>query len=217
MAYATQETNDAPNNRTSLTNRQPESDLYAILGVTKNASEEEIKKAYRKLALRYHPDKNPENDPVKTERFKEINHANSILSNPKKRKVYDAYGELGLKILEQFGDEDVVINWLLMRPWVKWIFITCTILSCCCCCFCCFKCCNCCCGLFQKKEEEQDDNYENTENNAELSSPEVVTAEPQSRIETSKEHVSSEPSLVRESSSADANNQFPTSYGSVSS
>lgn len=61
---------------------------YETLGVDKNATEEEIKKAYRALSKKYHPDLNP-NDPEAEKKFKEINTANQILSNPEKRKVYD--------------------------------------------------------------------------------------------------------------------------------
>src|SRR3954469_7992909 len=67
-------------------------DYYKILGVDKNASEEEIKKAYRKLARKYHPDLNP-NDKEAHRKFQEINEANEVLSDPEKRKKYDQYGK----------------------------------------------------------------------------------------------------------------------------
>src|SRR5436309_6308326 len=66
-------------------------DPYKTLGVDKKASDEEIKKAYRKLARQYHPDKNP-GDASAEERFKEIQEAYSVLSDPDKRKRYDAGG-----------------------------------------------------------------------------------------------------------------------------
>src|ERR1700748_3004257 len=67
-------------------------DYYKTLGVEKNATEEEIKKAYRKLARKYHPDLNP-NDTNANKKFQQINEANEVLSDPEKRKKYDAYGE----------------------------------------------------------------------------------------------------------------------------
>jgi curved DNA-binding protein len=67
-------------------------DYYKTLGVEKNATEEEIKKAYRKLARKFHPDLNP-NDTEANKKFQQINEANEVLSDPEKRKKYDAYGE----------------------------------------------------------------------------------------------------------------------------
>lgn len=70
-------------------------DFYEILGITKNASEDEIKKAYRKLAIKYHPDKNPD-DKASEEKFKEAAEAYEILSNPEKRQRYNQYGHAGV-------------------------------------------------------------------------------------------------------------------------
>lgn len=70
-------------------------DFYKILGVAKTATDDEIKKAYRKLALKYHPDKNK--SPEAEERFKEVAEAYEVLSDKKKRDIYDQYGEDGLK------------------------------------------------------------------------------------------------------------------------
>ena len=67
-------------------------DYYKILGVSKNATEKEIKKAYRRLAKKYHPDNNKGNK-ASEEKFKEINEANEVLSDPEKRKQYDTLGE----------------------------------------------------------------------------------------------------------------------------
>ncbi len=67
-------------------------DYYKILGLEKNASADDIKKAYRKLARKYHPDMNP-NDKEAEKKFKEINEANEVLSHPENRAKYDKYGE----------------------------------------------------------------------------------------------------------------------------
>lgn len=67
-------------------------EYYKLLGITKTATADEIKKAYRKLAVKYHPDKNP-NDKVAEEKFKEINEAYEVLGNEEKRKKYDELGE----------------------------------------------------------------------------------------------------------------------------
>lgn len=68
-------------------------DYYGILGIQKGASEDEIKKAYRKQALKYHPDKNK--SPNAEEKFKEIAEAYDVLSDAKKKDIYDKFGEEG--------------------------------------------------------------------------------------------------------------------------
>ncbi len=79
-------------------------DYYNILGVNKNVKDEEIKRAYRKLAMKYHPDRNP-NRKEAEERFKEINEAYAVLSDKEKRKQYDTFGAEGFR--QRFTQEDI--------------------------------------------------------------------------------------------------------------
>jgi curved DNA-binding protein len=70
-------------------------DYYDTLGVSRSASDADIKKAYRRLAMKYHPDRNPGKEKEATERFKEINEAYGVLGDPEKRQQYDQYGTVG--------------------------------------------------------------------------------------------------------------------------
>ncbi|XP_010264628.1 PREDICTED: dnaJ homolog subfamily B member 13-like [Nelumbo nucifera] len=72
-------------------------DYYKVLQVDRNAKEDDLKKAYRKLAMKWHPDKNPNNKKEAEAKFKQISEAYDVLSDPQKRAVYDQYGEEGLK------------------------------------------------------------------------------------------------------------------------
>jgi molecular chaperone DnaJ len=71
-------------------------DYYEMLGVSKGASQEEVKKAYRKLAIKYHPDRNPDNKQAE-DKFKEASEAYEVLSSPEKRKKYDQFGHAGMQ------------------------------------------------------------------------------------------------------------------------
>ncbi|XP_043119469.1 dnaJ (Hsp40) homolog, subfamily C, member 5 gamma b [Puntigrus tetrazona] len=128
--------------------------LYVALGLAKGASSEDIKKAYRKLALKYHPDKNP-NNPEAAEKFKEINNANTILNDDTKRQIYDQYGSMGLYIADQFGEENVKYYVLSSKWWFKALLGLGMIFTCCCC----FCCCCCCCGKCGGPESEEHFQY----------------------------------------------------------
>ncbi|MDG6221493.1 MAG: DnaJ domain-containing protein, partial [Candidatus Thermoplasmatota archaeon] len=78
-------------------------DYYEVLDVDKNASPEEIKRAYRKMAKRYHPDMNRENSKEAEEKFKEVSEAYEVLADADKRAAYDRYGFAGVS--ESFGDQ----------------------------------------------------------------------------------------------------------------
>jgi len=82
-------------------------DYYAVLGLDKSASADQIKKAYRKLAIKYHPDKNPD-DKKAEERFKEVSEAYAVLSDPDKKRQYDQFGADGFQ--QRFSQEDIFRN-----------------------------------------------------------------------------------------------------------
>ncbi|XP_052801979.1 dnaJ homolog subfamily C member 5-like isoform X1 [Mya arenaria] len=137
--------------------------LYQLLGLQKGADHGEIKKAYRKLALKYHPDKT-QGDDESTEKFKEINHAHRVLTDNTRRGIYDRYGSLGLYAAEMVGEENVNTYFVLTSGWCKGLFICCGVITgcyCCCCCFCC--CFNFCCGKYKPKmpDEDGDGDYAN--------------------------------------------------------
>ncbi|XP_012534426.1 dnaJ homolog subfamily C member 5 isoform X4 [Monomorium pharaonis] len=151
--------------------------LYQILEVPKTATSEDIKKTYRKLALKYHPDKNP-NNPEAAEKFKEINRAHAILTDLTKRNIYDNYGSLGLYVAEQFGEENVNAYFVVTSGWCKALFIICGILTGCYCCCCCFCCCYFCCGKCKPAPPEDTGAYHNLQEDE--SDDDAVTSQPQS-------------------------------------
>ncbi len=81
-------------------------DYYKLLGVEKNADADEIKKAYRKLALKWHPDRNPANKAQAEEKFKKISEAYAVLSDPEKRAQYDTYGSAD-RFRQRYSQEDI--------------------------------------------------------------------------------------------------------------
>jgi curved DNA-binding protein len=86
-----------------------EEDYYKLLGLEKNANAEEIKKAYRKLALKWHPDRNPTNKAQSEEKFKKISEAYAVLSDAEKRTQYDTYGSAD-QFRQQYSQEDIFRN-----------------------------------------------------------------------------------------------------------
>lgn len=180
--------------------------LYDVLGVDKTATQEEIKKAYRKMALKHHPDKNPDN-PEATEKFKEVNHAHSILADPSKREIYDKYGSMGLYIAEQFGEENVKLYFRLNSGWCKALFMFCGIITCCYFCCCCFFCCNFCCGKCKPVPDEQWEDFEFDDVKDE---EDPVTKQPGSNgNDTSSEKLPKSPGLDSAASSNTANTAIP--------
>nr|XP_033331107.1 dnaJ homolog subfamily C member 5 isoform X2 [Megalopta genalis] len=134
--------------------------LYQILEISKTATPEEVKKAYKKLALKYHPDKNP-NNPEAADKFKEINRAHTILTDLTKRNIYDNYGSLGLYVGEQFGEDNVNAYFVVTSGWCKALVVFCSLITACFCCCCCCCCCNFCCGKCKPTPPECSGAYHN--------------------------------------------------------
>lgn len=152
--------------------------LYQILDLPKTATADDVKKTYRKLALKYHPDKNP-NNPEAAEKFKEVNRAHSILSDLAKRNIYDNYGSLGLYIAEQFGEENVNAYFLVTSGWCKALIVFCGIITGCYLCCCCCCCCNFCCGKCKPRQPEETGDYHTLHRNpASGADGGVVTSQP---------------------------------------
>lgn len=179
--------------------------LYDVLGVDRNATQEEIKKAYRKMALKHHPDKNP-NNPEATEKFKEVNHAHSILSDPSKREIYDKYGSMGLYIAEQFGEENVKLYFRLNSGWCKALFMFCGLITCCYFCCCCFFCCNFCCGKCKPVPDEQ---WEEFEFDDVKDDDEPITTQPGSNGNHTSSEQPKSPGVDSATSNSTANSAIP--------
>jgi len=165
---------------------------YDLLGITPQATDEEIKRAYRKAALRLHPDKNP--DPEAAAQFQAIDKAYKILSDPKLRSTYDQLGARAADAMRRMNDEysEAIAQ---MPRWKKILFAFLCISTCCCfgggcCCLCgfgccCNFCCNHCCGKYKPEEdtfpsfqEDEDIPGVNTQGNVNGTSPTVITTSP---------------------------------------
>ncbi|XP_054001013.1 dnaJ homolog subfamily C member 5 isoform X3 [Hylaeus anthracinus] len=177
--------------------------LYQILQIPKTATSEEIKRTYRKLALKYHPDKNP-NNPEAAEKFKEINRAHTILTDLTKRNIYDNYGSLGLYVAEQFGEENVNAYFVVTSGWGRALILFCGLITACYCCCCCCICCNFCCGKCKPTPPENSGAYHNLQRDQ---NPEVnvVTNQPRSLAkedESDEEAITAQPQGGPQNSSA---------------
>jgi DnaJ family protein C protein 5 len=131
--------------------------LYKALGLNKNATPSDIKKAYYKEALKCHPDKNPDNSEA-AEKFRQINKANGVLRDERKKKVYDKLGSQGLAIADSAGLEVAETFAKYDNCCFKALFVTCFLITGCCfgCCCCCCLCC-CCCGKIKPPNPEEDE------------------------------------------------------------
>ena len=155
--------------------------LYELLGIEKTATHAEIKTKYRKLALKYHPDKNPGN-PEAVELFKEINNAHKVLQDEKKREIYDTHGSMGLYIADQIGEDNMKAYMAMSSPFAKCLTLFCCVITGCCFCCCCFCfCCNFCCGKY-KKEYDFDEDFDIPEDLTEPANNETVTSQPNNTV-----------------------------------
>ena len=104
-------------------------DYYEVLGVSKGASEEEIKKAYRKMAIQFHPDKNPGNKEAE-DKFKEAAEAYDVLSNKEKKQKYDQFGHAGMGGAagggQGFGGG---MNMEVFTQYARWVVVACVVLG----------------------------------------------------------------------------------------
>ncbi|CAF1608790.1 unnamed protein product [Adineta ricciae] len=134
----------------SRRNRTNNEDYYAILGVSRTATDEEIKRAYRRLALQLHPDKNP--DSQATAQFQDVAKAYKVLSNPSLKRTYDLLGSQAADMADQYEGYPETFSKLSTCKKIGLLaaFLAtgcCFGCGCCCACFCCC-CCNFCCGQY---------------------------------------------------------------------
>jgi len=150
--------------------------------------------------------------------FKKINHANSILSDEKKRPLYDEYGSFGLYIAEQVGEEFVGSVMFFQSGWFKALFGVCCLVTGCYFCCCCLCCCFCCCGKCKPQMDDDDvpdvdvADLQDPEENDEGKEP--VTAQPQSQ-HSGASGGSSSPGKAASEASPLAPQEQPPSYDSV--
>ncbi|XP_046674830.1 dnaJ homolog subfamily C member 5 isoform X2 [Homalodisca vitripennis] len=191
--------------------------LYLILGLPKTATAEDIKKTYRKLALKYHPDKNP-NNPEAAEKFKDVNRAHAILSDLTKRNIYDNYGSLGLYIAEQFGEENVNAYFLVTSGWCKALILFCGVVTGCyfCCCCCC--CCNFCCGKCKPRPPEESGDYQTLHRDQGGGSGGVINQQPTNKPDSDDEHggASGDPTITSQPKPSSNTSNAPIVLGPAS-
>ena len=137
-----------------------EEDLYALLGVEKGADADEITRGYRKMARKWHPDKNP-GDVMAQAMTRKVNQAHDILSNPVKKRAYDKYGMEGLQLIDQMGEEGYV-KIEKMEPYMPCVITCLCLIAIPTLCFCCCCCC-CCCGKLKKAPPEDFDEPEDVD------------------------------------------------------
>ncbi|VDK33392.1 unnamed protein product [Taenia asiatica] len=156
--------------------------LYELLGIPKDATPEEIRRAYRRLALRCHPDKNPD-DPKAGEKFAELNRANVILTDATKKEIYDKYGSYGIYVSETVGDEAAMTYLKLNNPCLKCLCVTLFVLTGCCCCLCCCFCCSCCRKVPEQEfmdvpSDSDEEAHQNTSDRGDDSFKQPISSEP---------------------------------------
>lgn len=180
--------------------------LYKVLGVEKNATESQIKKAYHKKALSCHPDKHPD-DETKKEEFQKLNKASAVLRDERKRRIYDKMGSQGLQLVDMTGIETAEILLKYDKWYYKWIVGLCFLFSgcgcLCCCCFCC--CFGCCCGQKCPKVPEEEDLIPRDEDDENNSGP--ITTEPTTT--TTQNNSNDTPIVLGQPTTSTSNSAIP--------